>query len=60
MKLSVVILTYMHEEFIRQTIESVLMQQVDFEYELIISNDCSLDETDTVIKDLILSIHLTE
>lgn len=55
MKLSVVILTYMHEEFIRQTIESVLMQQVDFEYELIISNDFSLDGTDTVIKDLILN-----
>ena len=55
MKLSVVILTYMHEQFISQTIKSVLMQEVDFEYELIISNDCSLDGTDTVIKDLILN-----
>lgn len=43
--LSVVIITYNHESFIAQTIEGVLMQQVNFPIELIIAEDCSTDNT---------------
>ena len=42
---SVVIITYNQENFIRQTIDSALMQETDFEYEIIIGDDCSTDQT---------------
>ncbi len=38
-------LTYNHEKFIAQAIEGVMMQQTDFKYELVISEDCSTDGT---------------
>jgi glycosyltransferase involved in cell wall biosynthesis len=50
---SVVIITYNHENFIREAIEGVLMQTCDFDMELIVANDCSTDKTDEVILDII-------
>lgn len=44
-KVSVLIMTYNHEGFIRQAIDSVLMQHTDFIFEIIISEDCSTDNT---------------
>ncbi|MBA0884754.1 glycosyltransferase [Flavobacterium undicola] len=55
-KVSVCMITYGHENYIRQAIEGVLMQDCNFEVELILSNDCSLDQTDYIIQD-ILSNH---
>lgn len=46
---SVVMITYGHEKYIREAIEGVLMQEGDFELELIVANDCSPDDTDTVL-----------
>lgn len=46
-------ITYNHENFIREAIEGVLMQECDFEIELIVANDCSTDKTDEVIKGLL-------
>ncbi len=45
MKLSVSTITYNHEKFIAQAIEGVLMQEVDFDYEFVIGEDCSPDRT---------------
>lgn len=42
---SVQMCTYNHEPYIRQAIESVMMQKTDFEFELIIGEDCSQDKT---------------
>ena len=42
---SVLILTYNQERFVRQAIESVLEQKTDFEYEVLIGDDCSTDGT---------------
>ena len=42
---SVHMVTYNHEPYIRQAIEGVLMQQTDFEFELVIGEDCSTDRT---------------
>lgn len=42
---SVHMLTYNHELFISKAIESVMMQQCDFDFELIIGEDCSSDQT---------------
>lgn len=42
---SVHMITYNHEPYIRQAIEGVMMQQTDFEFELVIGEDCSKDKT---------------
>jgi glycosyltransferase involved in cell wall biosynthesis len=45
MKISVCMVTYNHEKFITQAIESVMMQEANFDYELVIGEDCSTDKT---------------
>lgn len=50
---SVVMITYGHEKFVKQAIEGVLMQQGDFELELIIANDCSPDNSDFIITEIV-------
>ena len=45
---SVVIITYNQQDFIVQAIESVLMQKVDFPYEIIIGEDLGRDNTRTI------------
>lgn len=47
-------ITYGHEEYLRNAIHSILDQEVDFEYELIIANDNSPDNTDEVVKEVML------
>jgi glycosyltransferase involved in cell wall biosynthesis len=51
MKLSVMMITYNHERFITHAIESVLAQRVNFDYEIVIGEDCSTDGTRAVITD---------
>lgn len=51
MKVSVCMTTYNQERFIAQAIESVLMQEADFDYELVIGEDCSADRTRDVVID---------
>ena len=50
---SVVMHTYNHEEYIEEAVRGVLMQECDFDFEFIISNDRSPDQTDSVIKRII-------
>ncbi|MBG6062954.1 glycosyltransferase involved in cell wall biosynthesis [Flavobacterium sp. CG_9.1] len=50
---SVCMITYGHEDYIREAIEGVLMQECDFEIELIVANDCSPDKSDAIIKNII-------
>lgn len=40
---SVHMITYNHEPFVWQAFERVVMQETDFEYELVIGEDCSTD-----------------
>ena len=49
-QVSVCMLTYNHEKYIAQAIESVLMQKTDFDYELVIGEDCSVDKTREIVK----------
>lgn len=44
-KVSVCMIAFNHEAYIRQAIESVLSQDVDFDLELVIGEDCSPDGT---------------
>jgi glycosyltransferase involved in cell wall biosynthesis len=46
---SVSMLTYNHEKYIAQAIESVLKQKTDFPIELIIGEDCSTDGTRAIV-----------
>lgn len=50
MKLSVIIPVYNLQDFIGDCLSSLLSQEVDFEYELIVANDCSTDSSLSVIK----------
>lgn len=51
MKVSVVMITYNHEKFIAQAIDSVLMQEIKFDYEIVIGEDCSTDNTRHIVID---------
>lgn len=50
---SICMITYNHEKHIQQAIEGVLMQEGDFDIDLIISNDNSPDNTDRVIQKML-------
>ncbi len=49
-KVSVLLRTYNHQPFIAQAIESVLIQEADFPFELVIGEDCSTDGTRAVVE----------
>ncbi len=48
---SICSITYNHAPYIRQCLDSMLMQQTDFDYEIIINDDCSTDGTTEIIKE---------
>ncbi len=48
---SVYMLTYYHEKYIRQAIESVLAQKTDYSYEIVISDDYSMDGTRDILRE---------
>jgi predicted O-linked N-acetylglucosamine transferase (SPINDLY family)/predicted SAM-dependent methyltransferase len=49
MKVSILMITYNHEKFIAQAIDSILTQNVDFDYEIVIGEDCSTDQTRQIV-----------
>jgi len=49
--LSICIITFNHENYIRQAIDSVLMQNVNFPYQIIIADDNSTDSTREILKE---------
>ena len=51
-KLSVIVPTYNHEKYIKECIDSILAQEIDFTYEVLIGEDCSRDNTRAVLKDI--------
>ncbi len=48
---SVIVLTYNHEKYIRQALEGILMQRVDFQYEILVGDDASTDGTQAILKE---------
>lgn len=42
-------ITYNHERFIRRALASVIMQEANFDYELVIGEDCSTDQTRQIV-----------
>ncbi len=51
MKVSVAMVTYNHEKFIAKALDSVLMQRTNFDYEIVIGEDCSADKTRDILID---------
>jgi glycosyltransferase involved in cell wall biosynthesis len=50
-KVSVIVHTYKHEKFIRQTLDSIICQEVNFQYEVIVGDDASPDSTPQIIQE---------
>lgn len=51
MKCSVLILAYNQEKYIAQCLDGVLMQQTDFDYDVVIGEDSSTDSTRSICKE---------
>ena len=50
-KVSVCLITYKHEAFIRQCLDSILAQKTNFEFEIVIGEDGSPDQTAQILKE---------
>lgn len=48
-KVSVTLLSYKHAKYIRQCLDSILAQKVNFKYEIIVGDDCSEDGTKEIL-----------
>lgn len=48
---SVCMITYNHEKYISQAIDGVLIQETEFPIELLIGEDCSIDQTRKICKE---------
>jgi glycosyltransferase involved in cell wall biosynthesis len=65
-KVSVCMMTYNHERYIAQAVESALSQQTTFPIEIVIGEDCSTDRTQEILRGLAeqhpktIRLHLAE
>ncbi len=50
LKLSIICATYNHEKYIKYALDSIIMQQVNFEYEVLIGEDCSTDKSRMILE----------
>ncbi len=48
-KVSVAIITYGHEKYIKRALDSVIDQEVNFKFEIVIGEDCSPDGTSEIL-----------
>ncbi|MDE6297040.1 MAG: glycosyltransferase [Muribaculaceae bacterium] len=50
-EISVIVVTYNQEDTIARTLDSILAQQTDVPFEIVIGDDCSTDNTESVCRD---------
>ena len=50
-KVSIIVITYNHEKYIAECLNSLVSQQTNFKYEIIVYDDASTDNTQSIIKD---------
>ncbi len=50
---SVCMITYNHEKYISQALDSILCQKTNFKYEIVIGDDCSQDKTVSIINEYV-------
>lgn len=51
LKVSVCVVTYNHEKFVSEMLDSILSQQTNFDFEIIVGDDLSKDKTRSILKD---------
>lgn len=47
---TVIVCTYNHEKYIEEALNSILRQKVNFNFEIIVIDDCSTDDTRNILK----------
>jgi glycosyltransferase involved in cell wall biosynthesis len=52
-KVSVCVVTYNQENYIRQCLQSIVDQKVDFNFEIIVGDDCSTDGTRVIVQEFL-------
>lgn len=50
-KVSICVVTYNHKNYIRECLDSLINQKVDFEFEIIVGDDASKDGTAEIVKE---------
>lgn len=50
-KVSVLVLTYNHKKYIKKALDSILIQKVNFDYEILVGDDASTDGTVSILKE---------
>lgn len=50
-KVTVVCITYKHEEFIRDALDSFISQKTDFKYQIFVGEDCGIDKTADIVRE---------
>lgn len=50
-EISVIVVTFNHLKYIRQALDSFVNQKTDFDYEILVHDDCSTDGTQNVVKE---------
>lgn len=52
-KVSVCVVTYNHEKYIKECLESIVTQKCDFDFEVIVGDDCSTDNTRAIVQEYV-------
>lgn len=50
-KVSVCVITYNQEKYIRQCLQSIVDQETNFDFEVIVGDDCSIDGTRDIVRE---------
>ena len=50
-KITVVVMTYNHKDYIGAALDSILFQEIDVDFNILIHDDCSSDGTTDILKD---------
>lgn len=49
--ISIIVMAYFHEQYIKRAIDSILSQNIDANYEIIVADDCSKDKTIEIVNE---------
>lgn len=52
-KVSVCVITYNQERYIRECLDSLVAQQTDFDFEIVVGDDCSTDGTRAIVEEFV-------
>jgi glycosyltransferase involved in cell wall biosynthesis len=52
-KVSVCVITYNQEKYIRECLQSIIDQETNFEFEVIVGDDCSTDDTPAIVQEFV-------